>query len=115
MEVSGKTYTLLPEMFSVQRSQRLVSNECISPVVVPAPEDVIPSVVESSFDMWHITYAVLEHAFRTDRKRAWLALPPAIAPVSCSVLTKSDSTFKERMSKLSSLCSTLLSKAVILC
>ena len=51
--------------------------------------DVIPSVIEPSFGVGRILYAILEHAFGVregDDQRAWLALSPIVAPISCSVL-----------------------------
>ena len=55
----------------------------------PAVVDVIPSVIEPSFGIGRILYAILEHSFgvrESDDQRVWLSLPPVIAPVSCSVL-----------------------------
>ncbi len=57
---------------------------CVPPVV-----DVVPSVIEPSFGVGRIIYAVLEHSFmirKGDEMRNWLAIPPSIAPISCSVL-----------------------------
>ena len=51
--------------------------------------DVIPSVIEPSFGVGRILYAILEHSFGVregDDQRVWLALPPCVAPISCSVL-----------------------------
>lgn len=51
--------------------------------------DVEPHVIEPSFGVGRIMYAVLEHNFRIregDEQRTWLSLPPAVAPVKCSVL-----------------------------
>lgn len=51
--------------------------------------DVIPSVIEPSFGVGRILYAILEHNFNIregDERRNWLSLPPGIAPISCSVL-----------------------------
>ena len=51
--------------------------------------DVVPSVIEPSFGIGRIMYAILEHTFRVregDEQRVWLALPPSIAPISCSIL-----------------------------
>ena len=51
--------------------------------------DVIPSVIEPSFGIGRVLYSILEHSFGVregDDQRAWLSLPPCIAPVSCSVL-----------------------------
>lgn len=56
-------------------------------------EDVVPSVVEPSFGIGRILYTVLEHSFRVreeDEQRVWLAVPPAMAPISCSVLPLSN-------------------------
>lgn len=52
-------------------------------------EDVVPSVIEPSFGLGRILYSVLEHSFRVregDEQRVWLAVPPAMAPITCSVL-----------------------------
>ena len=59
----------------------------------PTVVDVVPSVVEPSFGIGRIMYAVYEHNFRVregDEKRTWLALPAPVAPISCSVLPLSN-------------------------
>lgn len=58
-------------------------------------EDVVPSVIEPSFGIGRILYTALEHSFRIrateeGEKRVWLALPPPMAPISCSVLPLSN-------------------------
>jgi glycyl-tRNA synthetase len=78
LEVGDQKYTLQHNMFKIKRYQKTVH-------VV----DVIPSVIEPSFGVGRILYTVLEHSFGVregDEQRAWLALPPCVAPVSCSVL-----------------------------
>jgi len=46
-----------------------------------------PSVIEPSFGIGRIIYAVLEHSFwMRDKDRGVLSLKPIIAPVKCSVL-----------------------------
>ena len=55
----------------------------------PSVVDVTPSVIEPSFGIGRILYSILEHNFRIregDEQRVWLALPPSVAPISCSVL-----------------------------
>ena len=55
--------------------------------------DIVPSVIEPSFGIGRIMYAVFEHSFGVregDEQRVWLALPAAIAPISCSVLPLSN-------------------------
>uniref|UniRef100_A0AAF5DGK9 Glycine--tRNA ligase n=2 Tax=Strongyloides stercoralis TaxID=6248 RepID=A0AAF5DGK9_STRER len=52
-------------------------------------EEVVPSVIEPSFGIGRVMYAVLEHSFRTregDEQRNFLDLPPIIAPIKCSIL-----------------------------
>ncbi|CAK5117936.1 unnamed protein product [Meloidogyne enterolobii] len=52
-------------------------------------EDVTPSVIEPSFGIGRVMYAVLEHSFRQregDEKRSYLELAPSIAPIKCSIL-----------------------------
>ncbi len=49
----------------------------------------MPSVIEPSFGVGRIMYAIFEHSFQIregDEMRNWLSLAPAIAPTSCSVL-----------------------------
>lgn len=56
---------------------------------IHAVVDVIPSVIEPSFGIGRIMYAILEHSFNVregDEQRVWLSLPPCIAPISCSIL-----------------------------
>jgi glycyl-tRNA synthetase len=51
--------------------------------------NITPGVIEPSFGVGRIIYAILEHAYYTragDEQRAVLALPPIIAPVKVSVL-----------------------------
>lgn len=51
--------------------------------------EVAPHVIEPSFGIGRIMYAVLEHNFRVrenDEQRTWLSLPSLLAPVKCSVL-----------------------------
>ncbi|RXG71195.1 Glycine--tRNA ligase [Armadillidium vulgare] len=52
-------------------------------------EEITPSVVEPSFGVGRVFYALLEHTFKVreeDEKRTYFALPPVVAPVKVSVL-----------------------------
>ncbi|XP_076754339.1 glycine--tRNA ligase [Xylocopa sonorina] len=52
-------------------------------------EEIIPSVIEPSFGIGRIMYAVFEHNFKAregDEKRTYFSLPPVVAPLKCSVL-----------------------------
>jgi glycyl-tRNA synthetase len=54
-----------------------------------AGEHVTPHVVEPSFGVGRLVYTVLDHALRTDEvdgeRRAYLALPPSMAPTTVGV------------------------------
>lgn len=67
--------------------------------------DVEPHVIEPSFGVGRIMYAVLEHNFKIregDEQRTWLSLPPGVAPVKCSVLPLSkNKEFDQYVKKLS--------------
>jgi glycyl-tRNA synthetase len=49
-----------------------------------------PSVIEPSFGIGRIIYSILEHAYKErdtlEELRSYLLLPPAVAPIKCSVL-----------------------------
>ncbi|BHF66017.1 Glycine--tRNA ligase [Sparganum proliferum] len=52
-------------------------------------DEIVPSVIEPSFGIGRIMYAILEHNFQVrenDQQRTFLTLPPVIAPYKCSVL-----------------------------
>jgi len=52
-------------------------------------EDIVPSVIEPSFGIGRIMYAIWEHNFRQregDEQRTYLSLPAIIAPYKCSIL-----------------------------
>lgn len=74
----GKTVTLDASLVEVKRFEKTVH-----------VEEVTPSVIEPSFGIGRVMYAVLEHSFRQregDEKRSYLELPPIIAPIKCSIL-----------------------------
>lgn len=56
-------------------------------------EEIIPSVIEPSFGIGRIMYALLEQSFQMregDEQRCYFALPAVIAPIKCSVLPLSN-------------------------
>ncbi|XP_054712516.1 glycine--tRNA ligase-like [Uloborus diversus] len=74
----GKEFDITKDMLSISRNQKTVH-----------VEEIIPAVIEPSFGIGRIMYAIWEHSFRTrsgDEMRTFFALPPAIAPLKCSVL-----------------------------
>merc|ERR1711879_967949 len=56
-------------------------------------EEFIPGVVEPSFGVGRVMYAIFEHNFKVregDEARSYFTLPPVIAPLKCSVLPLSN-------------------------
>ncbi|XP_030761384.1 glycine--tRNA ligase [Sitophilus oryzae] len=52
-------------------------------------EEIIPSVIEPSFGVGRVMYAIFEHNFKqreNDEQRTYLSLPATVAPLKCSVL-----------------------------
>ncbi|XP_076642681.1 glycine--tRNA ligase [Halictus rubicundus] len=75
---NGTEVKITKNMIEVKRYQKTVH-----------VEEIIPSVIEPSFGIGRIMYAVFEHNFKAregDEKRTYFALPPVIAPLKCSVL-----------------------------
>merc|ERR1712200_179173 len=68
-------------------------------------EDIIPSVIEPSFGIGRVMYALFEHNFRVreeDEQRTYFTLPPVIAPLKCSVLPLSNNVeFSPLVAKVS--------------
>jgi len=60
--------------------------------------EIVPNVIEPSFGIGRIVYAICEHNFWTregDEARGVLSFPPAIAPTSCLIVPlSSNSAFK---------------------
>jgi len=82
--IGGSDFQLTPEMVSIKRHQKTIH-----------VEEIIPNVVEPSFGIGRIMYALFEHNFRIregDEQRTFLALPPVVAPLKCSLLPLSSNT-----------------------
>ncbi len=105
MTVGGNEFTLEPAMIKFKTYQKEVHSRSInatppmhyatSPCTPHTAVDVVPSVIEPSFGVGRILYCVLEHNLNVregDSQRVWLSLPPAIAPIACSVLPLSGNT-----------------------
>jgi glycyl-tRNA synthetase len=84
---SDKAYVITREMVNFTEVEEKISGHSIS-----------PHVIEPSFGLGRIIYCILEHSYvvreiakrdndnREDEKRAYLSLPPIIAPTKVSVL-----------------------------
>ncbi|XP_037068303.1 LOW QUALITY PROTEIN: glycine--tRNA ligase-like [Pollicipes pollicipes] len=74
----GTAFAIKPDMLTVKRHSKTVH-----------VEEVVPSVIEPSFGVGRVMYALLEHSFRVredDDQRTFFSLPPVVAPLKCSVL-----------------------------
>ena len=71
-------FKITKEMVNVKRQTKQVHEEKIT-----------PSVIEPSFGIGRIMYAIFEHNFKVregDEQRTFFSLPPTIAPLKASVL-----------------------------
>jgi glycyl-tRNA synthetase len=78
----GPQFTLEPNMVTVRRTEKMVH-----------VHEFQPGVIEPSFGIGRILYAILEHSYRVrpeDEQRKWLSLPPEVAPIACSVVPLSN-------------------------
>jgi glycyl-tRNA synthetase len=74
----GKTFSLTAEMVTVKEEQKTLH-----------VEELVPSVIEPSFGIGRILYAVLEHSFKqreNDEQRTYFDLKALVAPYKCSIL-----------------------------
>jgi len=82
MKTGSVEVKLTPEMVTVKRGQKTVH-----------VEEFTPSVIEPSFGIGRVMYAILEHSFKVrdgDEQRTYLTLPPLVAPFKCSLLPLSN-------------------------
>ncbi len=81
VNVGGEEVTLSPDMFEVQQLTETINGE-----------NIVPHVIEPSFGIDRIIYAVLEHAFREedvegeDEGRIVMGLKSEVAPIQAAVL-----------------------------
>ncbi|XP_033223884.1 glycine--tRNA ligase [Belonocnema kinseyi] len=74
----GSACELKEEMVTVKRYQKTVH-----------VEEITPSVIEPSFGVGRVMYAIFEHNFQMregDEQRNYFSLAPVVAPLKCSVL-----------------------------
>ncbi|KAK5646462.1 hypothetical protein RI129_004926 [Pyrocoelia pectoralis] len=78
LNANSESYMLTRDMIIIKRYQKTVH-----------VEEIIPSVIEPSFGIGRIMYAIFEHNFKVrenDEQRTYISLPPSVAPLKCSVL-----------------------------
>merc|ERR1719225_657085 len=94
LECNGKNITISKDMVTVKKYQKTFH-----------VEEITPSVIEPSFGVGRIMYAVFEHCFKVregDEARTYFSIPAVIAPLKCSVLPLSNNPdFTPLVSKLS--------------
>lgn len=94
VKLNDHDFVLNADLVSIKRSSKTVH-----------VEEFIPSVIEPSFGIGRIMYALLEQQFKQregDEQRCYFTLPPIIAPLKCSVLPLSNHTdFQSFVKKLS--------------
>lgn len=81
---NGNDYELTRDMLAIERVQ-----------VKEHVREFTPNVIEPSFGIGRILYALLEHAFWTreeDEQRGVLSFPVAVAPIKCLILPISNRT-----------------------
>ncbi|CAM6000212.1 unnamed protein product, partial [Sphagnum balticum] len=92
LNIEGESYKIKGDLLTVKRYQKTVH-----------VEEIVPSVIEPSFGIGRIIYAIWEHNFVVrDAQRTFLSLPAIIAPYKCSVLPLStNDEFKPLTKKIS--------------
>jgi len=94
LNIDDKTFTLPSNMIEIKSSQKTVH-----------VEEIIPSVIEPSFGVGRIMYAIFEHNFKVrenDEQRTYLSLPAIVAPLKCSILPlSSNADFAPYIKKIS--------------
>ncbi|XP_017480431.1 PREDICTED: glycine--tRNA ligase isoform X2 [Rhagoletis zephyria] len=79
---NGSEFKLTPDTISVKHSTKTVH-----------VEEITPSVIEPSFGIGRIMYALLEQNFQCregDEQRCYFTLPSVVAPLKCSILPLSN-------------------------
>jgi len=94
LEFNGKDVQFNKDMISVKKYQKTFH-----------VEEITPSVIEPSFGVGRIMYAIFEHCFKIrdgDEARTLFSIPAVIAPLKCSVLPLSNNPeFSPLVGKLS--------------
>lgn len=94
LSVGNEVFNLSDEMISIKRSSKILH-----------VEEITPSVVEPSFGIGRIMYALFEQNFgvrQNDEQRCYLSIPASVAPIKCSILPLSNNVnFVPFITKLS--------------
>uniref|UniRef100_A0A1B6FJA5 Glycine--tRNA ligase n=1 Tax=Cuerna arida TaxID=1464854 RepID=A0A1B6FJA5_9HEMI len=99
LKINGSEFKLTPDMVTVKTGER-----------VEHVEEIVPNVIEPSFGIGRIMYAVFEHNFRVradDEQRTFLTIPPVVAPLKVAIFPLSAN---EKFDQLVKSISVLLTK-----
>ncbi|KAF1760274.1 hypothetical protein GCK72_008520 [Caenorhabditis remanei] len=78
LDINGENYPLTPDLLNIKKYSKKLH-----------VQEITPSVIEPSYGIGRIMYALLEHSFRQregDEQRTFLAFKPLVAPIKCSIL-----------------------------
>jgi len=96
ISIDGKEFTITRAMFAFRTFEKTVH-----------VEEFVPSVIEPSFGIGRIMYAMWEHNFHIrpeSEQRTYFSLPPIIAPYKCAILPLSgNDEFRSFVKQLSAL------------
>ncbi|XP_075211804.1 glycine--tRNA ligase [Lycorma delicatula] len=94
IELSGKSFNITPDMINVKTFEKTLH-----------VEEFVPSVIEPSFGIGRIMYALFEHNFHCregDEQRSFFSLPTVVAPLKCCIFPLSgNAEFQPFVKKLS--------------
>jgi len=94
LKISDKNFSVKTEHLQCKRYQKVIH-----------VDELVPSVIEPSFGIGRIMYAIWEHNFIVrDAQRTYFSLPPVMSPYKCSVLPLSNNDeFKPFIKNLTNL------------
>ncbi|CAF0851964.1 unnamed protein product [Adineta ricciae] len=96
INIDGKEFAITRKMFTFRSIEKTVQ-----------VEEFVPSVIEPSFGIGRIMYAMWEHNFRIrpeDEQRTYFTLPPLITPYKCVILPLSgNEEFKPYVKQISAI------------
>lgn len=78
LKIGEEDIKMTPEFITIEKKEKTVIEE-----------KYVPHVIEPSFGIGRIIYAVLEHSFKVrplDQQRTYFDFPVAVAPIKCSLL-----------------------------
>lgn len=78
LDINGEKFELSPDLVNIKKYTKKIH-----------VQEITPSVIEPSYGIGRIMYALLEHSFRQregDEQRTFLAFKPLVAPIKCSIL-----------------------------